>query len=337
MKNDITHIRTVRPDFQNMIEIEVLSPSDFLNLFNKLVTETDFVLVTTENDREYFMYPSKNYIFKIETKGYKSLPEFEMGISKGCLQAEDFYRKQAMGKGYESDKQYFEARELGFIDSFDVIQSKYQYYIFHDQEIREFLDITNEGNFFRSVIKAGFKNFNDFENAINLGFKDSPSFYNAMEAGFKNAHDYEEASRLGFENELEYQESKRNGYSSKMEVDFMKWREENGLSGNRLDVDFLYYLIKFIVKDVKSISANELYELYKNKLTATFGIKFSPEYNRLAIASGIVADKEREKNIKLYKKSIRYKEDMVYILTEKFNISDLAEYDAAKDIFLFKK
>jgi len=337
MKNNIPHLKTAKPDFQNMIEIEVLSPSDFLNLFNKLVTETDFVLVTTENGREYFMYPNKNYIFKIETKGYNSLPEFEMGINKGCLQADDFYSKEATGKGYESGKQYFEARDLGFIDSFDVIQSKFHYYIFHDQQIREFVDITNEGNFFRSVIKAGFKNFNDFENAINMGFKDSPSYYHALEAGFKNAHDFEEASRLGFENNLEYHESRRNGYSSKMEVDFMKWREVNGLSGNRLDADFLYYLVKFIIKDVKSISSNDLYELYKNKLPEVFGIKFSPEYNRLAVSSGVVPDKEKDRNIKLFKKSIRYKEDMIYMLNEKFDISDLAEYDATNDIFLFKK
>jgi len=337
MENDIIHIRTAKPDFQSMIEIEVLSPSDFLNLFNKLYVEADFVLIASENAKEYFMYPHGNYIFKIEAKGYKSLPEFKMGADKGCMLAEDFYRSEAMGKGYESDRQYFEARALGFVNSIEEIQSKYQYYVFHDQQIRSFLDVTNEGNFFRSVVNAGFKNLNDFDRAIHMGFKDSSSFYKAMGSGFKNAHEFEEACRMGFENESEYHESKRNGYSSKMEVNFMRWRESSGFSGNKLDADFLYYLVHFILKDIKSITASELYEIYKSRLSEVFGIKFSPDYNRLAIASGIIADKERDRNSKLYKISIRYKEDMIFTLTEKFNISDLAEYDAVHDMFIFKK
>lgn len=337
MKYDIIHIKSALPDFKHLIEIEVFDSNDFLHFFNKFGSESDFLLIVNDNNREFFVYPYRNYIFKTETKGYKSLSELEVGVINGCLSADDFYNKEAVVRGYESVQQYFEAHNLGFIDSLDTIQTRFKYYLYHDEQIQAFLDISNEGNFYKSVVTAGFKNFHDFDDAINKGFKTSFAYYMASESGFNNAHDFEEASQLGFTNEREFNEAKKQGFYSKTEINFIKWREKSGVQGNKLDEDFLYYILKFEIKDRHEITSSELYKLFNNKLSEVFGIKFTTDYSRHPHTSGISSDKDRDKYRKLYKKSIHYKEDIVFILTEKTNISEIAVYDSGKDVFIFKK
>lgn len=335
MKYDLIHIKADYPDIKHLVEIEITDSADFIDFFNKFGSEADFIIIAGQQEKEYFLYPYRNYIFKTETRGYKTIGELEVGVISGCGTAEDFYHKEAFIKGFESIQEYFKARGLGFIDTIDTIQSRYRYYIYQDEQIKEFLDLSSEGAFYRSVMNAGYRNYHDFDEAVNKGFKTSFSYYLASESGFLSAHDFEEASRLGFINDTEYHEAKKQGFHSKTEMDYIKWREDSGRQGFKMDEDFLYYLLKFEVRD--DISSDDLYHLFKKRIVEVFGNKFGSDYSKHSFSPGISSEKERDKYRKLYKKSIHYKEDLVYILTEKMDISDIASYKADQDIFILKK
>lgn len=277
--------------------------------------------------------------FKLKSKNYKNLDDYEDAVSKLFPNSADYYeaRKGSFFTYKEFDDcrrtgivdrtVYQKAAKLGFVDNFDKFKDKVERNsatlptLFTPEKFDTAMKI------YEFAISKGFKDYGDFDKAFFLGFSDQFTYDEAKSKGFTYAEDYFAAVKMGFTSLKEFQEAKHMKISSKFEYDKylqLKNASNNGTRG----FDEIQLLKALKSHESKKLPLKKIKELLakaqEEYLVENEGVKALPEWyvQRLSTEENLVLFLSSDKELKdfgVYDKEGEYFEvsristDVIYL------------------------
>lgn len=206
---------------QSFPVVEFTHVKDLIKLAEYMQQLHVFVVTETEGEQSCtsFIVLHDKVAYKINSRGFKTLDEFEDAVEKGFENASDY--ADAKRGGYLNYKEYAQSRNIGVVDRNIHMKASKLGFLDHYEEFKlkletnkktipedfNILDFDNALKLFQFATERGFKDYGDFAKAFFLGFTENSMYEDAKTKGFTYGKDYKNALSMGFDNIREYQEA----------------------------------------------------------------------------------------------------------------------------------